>query len=773
MPSARPGAPWTRRAGLLLVGAVVASLALPVVPARAVTKSTLWSYLQVASDDYAAAKKVWYTFPTADRVRWRAEHIDAAALLSGARARLNAARTQTQINQVAPLVTRERTRARVFRSATSLGSYSFSARKSAIAVGQKAFADHLSGGLSDLGYAEKRADSAAVAALAAKDRRRAWEALGTLTTPAPSQARAAVPALTSSARATPPAGWTAVPGGCAVPTGSSAWLGSAGLPGKHLWVDDTTVLQAQLRPLTDASAAAGDDYLRRQAERFKQPITSDLSAVASPLQQRSSRLGYAALMGDLEAASWMQQDLRTVLPPGPRTNNSLRDAVALEGLATELDWTGWDESPLPEVATLREAMLVRWLGPLSCRFDDLEATVTDLDNITIIVDTAMLHGAFAMASSEPTIAASLARAALTRLQPALKAMTADGGSFEGPTYWNLQARSIGAVYGTTAAVYGANPPLTLPNPNRTATYAWNSVAPDGSPLPVSDALVDPEKLRPGILAWVAHTTSLATAGALARQWLTTPGEGFQMLWWPTEGALAAPAPARSSTLFSRTGIAALQAGSVTAWLKGGTSREEHAQLDIGSVGFYKHGTQWAVDPGEDSYSLPEYFSSHADSKRWTYWKVAAKGHSSLHPAAGQPALRSSSWSDFSSTSRTAVLNTANVMPGASYAKRTVALSATGTMTVADRVTSRTARSWVWTWVTDAGISVSGSGSTRTITLARDGHTVRIVLTGLPARSTVGVVTGPTSAKGPDGRQLRVITATLGPTTSLLLRATVS
>jgi hypothetical protein len=774
MPLARPGARWTRRAGLLAVAVVASSVALPVGTAHAVSKSTLWNYLQIASDDYAAAKKTWYTFPTADRVRWRDEQLDAARLLDGARGRLRVADTQTEINRVAPLVTRERSRARVFRTATTLGGYSFAARKSAIAAGQKAFTDHLGGAISDSVYAERRADSAAVAALAAKDRRRAWAALGTVTTPSASQARLAVPALTSTARAYAPAGWTAVPGGCAVQTGSSVWLGAAAQPGVHLWTDEATVLETRLRALAGtAQQRAADAFLRKEADRFKKPITTDLTAVSSPLQQRSSRLGYEALMGDTVAEDWLHQDLHDVLLPGPRTNNSLRDAIALEGLSTMLDWTGWDESADPLPTTLREALLVRWLGPLSCRFDDLEATVTDLDNITIVVDTALLHGAFAIARVEPVVAASLARAALTRLLPAVQAMTADGGSFEGPSYWNLQSRYLAAIYATTASVYGSTPPLALPSPANTALYAWNSVGSDGSPLPVSDALVDPDKLRPGILAWVAHRTTMPTAGALARQWLTTPGEAFQVLWWPTDGALAAATPARVSSLYRRSDIAALQAGSVTAWLKGGTSKEEHAQLDIGSVGYHRYGIQWAVDPGEDSYSLPEYFSSHAESKRWTYWKVAAKGHSSLHPAAGQPPLRSSGWSSFSASSRTAVLNTLNVMPGASSASRTAGLSSTGALWLTDRVTSRTARSWVWTWVTDASVGITGSGSTRTITLVRDGHTVKIALSGLPARSVVSVVSAPSTAKGPDGRQLRVVQATLGATTSLNLRAIVS
>lgn len=787
MASAHPTDPrapmtrWRRRTGLLALGVLAGTLVLPLPTAHAVSKATLWSYMSAAGNDYTAARDVWYTFPTADRVRWRSEYLDAAAMLTGARGRLNAADTQSEVDKVAPVVYRERSRARVFRVATSLAATSFSARRSAVSAGQAAFTAWYGGSITDSAYAERKADAAAVAALAAKDRRRAWIALGTVTTPTASEAKAKLPALTDGTRAYPPTGWIAVPGGCAVQTADSSWLGAATQPGRHLWADDATIADAVLRSVAGtAQERAADAYLKKVANSFKTRITSDLTAVASPLQQRSSRLGYAALMGDLTALSWIKQDLQDVLPPGPKTNNSLGDGVSLSALATDLDWIGWDESSDPQAARLREAMLVRWLGPVSCRFDDLEATVMDRDNISIIVDSGMLHGAYALAPSYPAIAAALVRAALLRLVPAAAVMTADGGSFEGPTYWNLQARYLGALYGTMDAVYGDNPPIALPSPSAAATYAWSSVANDGTPLPVGDSLVNPDGLRPGLLAWVAHRTTLPTAGALAREWLTTPGEGFQVLWWPTDGALATAQPSRVSSLFRRTGIASLQAGSTTAWLKGGTSKESHAHLDLGSVGFYKHGIQWAVDPGKDDYGLPQYSSSAATSKRWTYWKVSSKGHSTVQPAAGQPPLRSAPFSSFSPGSGSgwggagsATTNLLNAMPGASSATRTAGLSTSGVLTVADRVRSSVARSWTWKWITDAGIAISGSGSTRTVTLARDGRVVKIVLTGLPAGSSATVVTGPTSAKGPDGRQLRAVTLVLGKTTSLALNATVS
>jgi len=770
------------RALAVLLTALVLPVAAPPGPAHAVARSTLQNNLDAAAYDYRAARQLWARFPAYDWRVWAGKSSTATRYLAAAQARLDAARTQSEIDAVADRVFTERRRARVFRVATVLAERSFSARGTAVRAGQDGFTQRLEGTLDEAGWAELRSDAAAVSALAATDRRRAWAALLTTSTPAPSAAAAALGTLTSAERATAPSGWVGVPGGCAVRAGDAGLLGRATEPGVHLWVGQGHVDAARARSAeTEGLAATAHQRMLASADAQRGPITSDLTMVSTPLPLRVQRLGYAWLVNqDADAAAWLRDDLQQVLLPGPKAANVLRDGVSLESLATSLDWLGLDEDLSAESATLREALLVRWLGPLSCRVENLDSTVTGTTNIPIAVNTAMLHAAYALAPSEPRIAAGLVRAAQGLLLPAVATMTQDGGSFEGPSYWNLQARYLAAVYGTTATVYaGLDTPWTLPSPGGHPAYAWSSTDARGASLPFSDAYPTFERLRPGLVSWMAHRTGEARAGALMRAWLTTPTEAWQVLWWPTEAALQAETPERQSRLFSRTGLAALQAGDVTAWLKGGSTRESHTHLDLGMVGYSRYGIHWAVDPGKGDYSLPQYSSRTATSKRWTYWKVSAAGHSTLSPAAGQPPLRVAPFSAFAASSTTAsagsgtaTVDLRQVLPGATSATRTASLAADGTMTVIDRVSSSTALSWVWRWVTDADVAVTGTGPTRLVTLSRSGQAVRIALNGLPAGSTVSVVAGPTDAVGPDGRQLRVVTVVLGRTTRLALSARV-
>ena len=767
----RPLLRWTTRAAVLTTSVACLTVVVPPSPASAATLDGLYAVVRAAAYDYNASATTWHTFVTADRTRWSAATVSGGARLFTLRGRLHLADTQSKIDALVPLVTTERTRARVFRRATSLAAVSGASRRAAVKAGQDGFTALLAGTLDQAGWAEVRSDSAAVAALAAVDRRHAWSALGSTISPAASVSYPARPALTSTARATAPAGWTAVPGGCAVPTATSSWVGAATQPGRHLWVDEQQVTAASARLASgDPRALQADSNLRRLADKLKTPLTTDLTAVASPLQVRSQRLGYSSLLGDTAATAWLGNDLGSALLPGPKAGNSLRDAVSLEALATDLDWLGLDESSSAEARRLQEAMLVRWLGPLSCRYDDLESTVTDSGNIALVVGAATLMGSLAIAPQEPVLAASLARASLQRLLPGVTAMTVDGGSVEGPSYWNLQGRYLAAVYGTVHATWGDAPPVALPDPSQQAAWAFNSTTSTGVSLPFADSLVRPDPLRPGLVAWVAHTSSDARAGALVRNWLMAPGEGFQALWWPTDAALAAATPTRTSALFPHTGVAVLQAGPTTAWLKGGSARDTHTHLDRGSVGFSKYGVQWAVDPGQGDYAAPEYNSSGPLSLRWTYWKVSAAGHTTLHPPGGQPPRSTTPFSDFTAGGEvapatagagSATLDLSSALPGSAEATRQAALSTDGILTVSDHVTSVVAQPWTWSWVTDASVSLTDNGSDVAATLTRDGKTVHLVVSGLPSGSTAAVVDAPSGAVGPDGRALRVIELSLG------------
>ena len=123
--------------------------------------------------------------------------------------------------------------------------------------------------------------------------------------------------------------------------------------------------------------------------------------------------------------------------------------------------------------------------------------------------------------------------------------------------------------------------------------------------------------------------------------------------------------------------------------------------------------------------------------------------------------------------RAATLDLRSVLPGSATATRQVALSTAGSLTLADRVSSITARRWTWSWVTDATARITGSGSTRTVTLTRDGRTVRLAVTGLPGGSSASVVSAPSGVVGPDGRALRVVVLTLGATRALALGARIA
>lgn len=60
-------------------------------------------------------------------------------------------------------------------------------------------------------------------------------------------------------------------------------------------------------------------------------------------------------------------------------------------------------------------------------------------------------------------------------------------------------------------------------------------------------------------------------------------------------------------------------------IKGGYPNASHGQMDIGTFILECDGVRWVEDLGKDNYNLPGYFGS----KRWEYYRLTNKAHSTL------------------------------------------------------------------------------------------------------------------------------------------------
>uniref|UniRef100_UPI0012FE7FBD heparinase II/III domain-containing protein n=1 Tax=Arthrobacter sp. TB 26 TaxID=494420 RepID=UPI0012FE7FBD len=406
-----------------------------------------------------------------------------------------------------------------------------------------------------------------------------------------------------------------------------------------------------------------------------------------------------------------------------------------------------------KLAGLEETVLVRWLGPQTCLYEDRDSFVTTPTNMASIHNAANFVAGAVFLKRWPEQAAALAQVSLKSIQPALQMITADGGTQEGPGYWNYQSRAVAVLYSTLANAY-RSVPVAMPSLAKVSGYALNSTSPDGLPTPFGDAL--PQELSALMPAWDARVRGDAGVAAWVAGRFAQKPDAYLMWWRIAPGAL----PAKLTSVYPQTGFAALHVPGSTATLKGGSNVLTHAHLDLGTVSFFRRGIQWAVDPGMMPSSTSGYYSA---LQRYTYWKPGTSAHSTLTiPGVNQPVTASAAIKAVSTIAASVDLRQA--LPGTSTATRTVTHGSTS-MVIKDVIRAATAKDLTWQWVTDASVSI---GTNRAV-LRRDGQAITIVFSGVPAGSALTAVPAPDT--GPDGKALTILKLTMPQITALDLTAT--
>lgn len=428
--------------------------------------------------------------------------------------------------------------------------------------------------------------------------------------------------------------------------------------------------------------------------------------------------------------------------------SSLTASHLLLAAGTAADWSSAEG--------LDETALIRWVGPQTCLHADRENFVDAPTNIAVLHNSATFVASAVFLEDSPVQAAALAKESLVSIQPALKLITADGGTGEGPGYWTYQSRALATLYSTLPNVYAADP-VAMPSLAEISDYAMNSTGPDGLPTPFADA--EPDALSPMMPAWDAYSRKDPAAAAWVSAELQKKPDAYLMWWWTEPG----PLPAKRDSLYAQTGLAALHLPDGTATVKGGDNSVNHAHLDLGTVSFFRRGVQWAVDPGTELNAPSGYYG---DATRWNYWKPGTGAHSTLTVNGTNQPLAAKAATSLP-TSSTAAVNMVQALPGATSATRTVTHGSAG-LVVKDSVRSGTGLPLTWQWVTDAEVTVDATAN-RAV-LSKDGQSANMRFDGVPPGSALTSVTAP--GTGPDGSKLTIIKLTMPAVTSLDLTATV-
>ncbi|MDJ0351338.1 heparinase II/III family protein [Pseudarthrobacter sp. PH31-O2] len=694
----------------------------------------------VASRDYVALLARANGLAVKDAI---ASGLDLIKVVAG---ELTAASTQTAMTAVAVKM-----KAEVLRAATvKKGGQQLITLKDLRAkqqlVATNALADLVSGRIAGLPYEQSKARTGAFSTQLSADVSRQLAVLGQAVS-APALASPAFVPLLEQGNGSIPAvsGLVGVPGGCALPVAAPAFRPMLPADGPGV----ATNRQILLDSAAGAAADAATGYVHRQLLRAavsESSVELSLEQLRTAYVLRTPRLGYGWLSGnDTKARDVLAADTKRILLAGPEGMTTLASSHLLLAASSAADWV--------KLTGLDETVLVRWLGPQTCLLEDREAWVKGPTNLGAIHNAANFTASAVFLKAWPELAAAMAQESLKSIQPALQMITADGGTQEGPGYWTYQSRAIAVLYSTLPNAY-ASLPVSMPSLEKVSNYAMNSTGPDGKPTPFADAL--PNELSALMPAWDARVRGDASVAAWVAGRFAQKPDAYLMWWRIPPGTL----PAKTTTVYAQTGLAALQIPLGTATLKGGSNVLPHAHMDLGSISFYRRGIQWSVDPGPAPAGAPGYYSA---AERFTYWNPGTSAHSTLSfPGVNQ--LTTAVAPVRRITSSSASVDLRQALPGTSTATRTVTHGSTS-MVVNDVVRSNVAKDMLWQWVTDATVSIG----TNRAALRRDGQVVTIAFSGVPAGAALTAEPAPgTSA---DGQALTVLKLAMPQVRSLDLTAT--
>jgi len=579
----------------------------------------------------------------------------------------------------------------------------------------------------------------------------------------PASARTALQQARSGIMPAPVAGWIPIPGGCALPPAPvSDYLPPAGTSAPRLWTTPRGIdaHRAQLASPTPALSAA---YAKTMRQAKVLSLQSGQPAGVSEVTKRVLTVGYAWLMtSETTYQDALVADARMLTDARPR--EAVDEAKEALVLATAVDWLSSSRENLSvdgattTLEAARQVLKIRTMGSIGCSLALGETIAVDKLNKSVIIGSGVVMSALALADDplwRPGLAAAV-RAGLAGARSGLDVLNVDGGSPEGPVYWNFQTVPAAGLLSSIDATLPQRTVARVPSLSKAGRFALQMAAPalsgDRETTRYSDAR--DTVLRCTLPAWIAgrygdpDAITVAIEGQLR--------QGVELLWWPRDEVNA---PLQDAA-FPASGVAVLRAGEATAWLLGQPALTNHTQLDAGAVTVRVGGVDWSLDAG---YGVegPGYSEDRPDGRRWTYPQTLPAWHSTVRTFTSPSDLGQvvGATAPVAIRAGSAVVDLTSVLRGATQAERRISLTASE-LTVADTIRGQR-QPYAWSWITQASVRVTGT----TIELAADGRRAALTFDALPsgARITTSRVPGALGMPGtriqvefPSARELNVV-----------------
>ena len=307
----------------------------------------------------------------------------------------------------------------------------------------------------------------------------------------------------------------------------------------------------------------------------------------------------------------------------------------------------------------RAALVSKALVPACWGWRNGSWMVDATHNWGVVVGAGTAMAALVVADGDLDVAAAALTQSLSRTNRALRVGSSDGGTAEGPSYAGLSQTYTTYLSSSLEASFGPTGPSLVAGIPGAARYVNAVTGPSNQLFSHSDS--NTGRLVPVLPLWNARRGGDPLGYWLADRVLAESHPHVLLFLWSRTPTTSPSAQEPLDSVFRPSGIATLRSGWGTSdtfvGVKAGTNRSGHSHLDLGSVVVDTNGRRFVEDPGQDCYCLPGYFSS---AQRWTYWRVATAGHSTLtrERFRQQPTTASAPFSDVtvSSGTRTVAVN---------------------------------------------------------------------------------------------------------------------
>ena|GEM_PF-4131225 len=276
----------------------------------------------------------------------------------------------------------------------------------------------------------------------------------------------------------------------------------------------------------------------------------------------------------------------------------------------------------------RSALLSKALAPACWGWRNGSWMVDATHNWGVVVNAGTAMAALVVADSDVDVAAAALTQSLQRANRAIRAGTSDGGTGEGPSYAGLIQTYTTYLSASMEAAFGPTGPSLVAGIPMAARYLNAVTSPTNQLFSYADS--NTGRLVPVLPLWNARRGGDPLGWFLANRVLAESHPHVLLFLWsrPTTATPTSQEPLQ--TVFPSSGIATMRdgwgRGASFVGIKAGTNRTNHSHLDLGSVVVDMRGHRFVEDPGQDCYCLPGYFGS---SQRYSYWRVATVGHSTL------------------------------------------------------------------------------------------------------------------------------------------------